>query len=598
MWGARTLLALAGVVAGLSLAWALYAVQRELAQPVNLRTVAYAQSTECVLCHQNQYATWHQTYHRTMTQPASPTAVLGDFEDASYTYQGITSRFNRTAEGYTITTLGGDGRPTTYRIAFTVGSRRIQQYVAQVNDRHLRVPLAWNIEEGRWFHLNGGFLDPDEADFNSHLALWDANCIFCHNVQAQPGYNAVAQTFSAQVAELGIACEACHGPASEHIARNLNPLRRYTLYASGRDPSLVSPRELTPLAQAQICGQCHGQRLPNPLDRIEEFVTTGWPFIPGEDLNTYTTPLNPQSQIPNVAVSARFWGDGTPRLTAYEYQGYLLSTGHLTTELTCGSCHTMHGGDPKGMIEPALRGNHGCTQCHTDIASAVAEHTRHAAAGPGSECYACHMPHITYGVMTLHRTHRIQNPEPARAWRHAMPEACTLCHTNQTAVWAAEQTSALFGQPLPADLPRTDPTFATAETIRALFSGDVVQRATAAYALGHSRYTTDTAWLVPLALRAMQDRYPVIRLMAYRSVRQLTQSLPTAATLPAFDYLAEPAERARTLAAWEQWWRALDKRTFTHPGPAVPLTAAFLPDEARIQALLAQQDTTVVAIGE
>ncbi len=56
--------------------------------------------------------------------------------------QGITSRFNRTAEGYTITTLGGDGRPTTYRIAFTVGSRRIQQYVAQVNDRHVRVPLA------------------------------------------------------------------------------------------------------------------------------------------------------------------------------------------------------------------------------------------------------------------------------------------------------------------------------------------------------------------------------------------------------------------------------------------------------------------------
>lgn len=595
---AQVLLVLAGALAGLSLALAVSAIQRELAQPLTLHPVGYAQSTECVLCHQNHYRTWHQTYHRRMTQPASPDTVLGDFDNATYTYQGVTSRFNRTANGYTITTLGIEGRLTTYTIALTVGSRRIQQYVAQVNDRHLRVPLAWNIEEGRWFHLNGGFLDPDDADFNTHLALWDANCIFCHNVRARPGYDFAAQTFDAQVAEFGIACEACHGPASEHIARNANPLRRYLLYASGRDPSIISPRELTPLAQAQICGQCHGQRLPNPLDRIEEFVTTGWPFIPGDDLNAYTTPLTPQSLVPNVDVPARFWGDGTPRLTAYEYQGYLLSTGHLTSELTCSSCHTMHGGDPKGMIEPALRGNQGCTQCHAAIAADVSAHTRHAPDSPGSECYACHMPHITYGVLTLHRTHRIQNPDPARAWRYAMPEACTLCHTNQTAVWSARQTSALFGAPLPADLPAADPTYATAETIRALFSGDVVQRATAAYALGQGRYTSDTAWHIPLALRAMQDRYPVIRRIAYLSLLTVARNLPGVDALPAFDYLAEPAERARVLAAWETWWRALDKRHFTHPGPAVPLTADFLPDEARLQALLALQNNTVVSIGE
>ena len=63
-------------------------------------------------------------------------------------------------------------------MAMTVGSRRIQQYVTRIGDRHVRLPLAWNIEEKRWVHLNGAFLHPDGSDFNTHRADWDNNCIF------------------------------------------------------------------------------------------------------------------------------------------------------------------------------------------------------------------------------------------------------------------------------------------------------------------------------------------------------------------------------------------------------------------------------------
>ena len=62
-------------------------------------------SRTCVRCHPDHYASWSRTFHRTMTQLASPEAVLGDFEDASYTYGGVTSRFTRDGARFYIETL-------------------------------------------------------------------------------------------------------------------------------------------------------------------------------------------------------------------------------------------------------------------------------------------------------------------------------------------------------------------------------------------------------------------------------------------------------------------------------------------------------------
>lgn len=61
----------------------------EVKTPVDLPSVPYATSTRCVLCHPQRYETWHRTFHRTMTQRAGPESVLGDFDHASLTYDGI-----------------------------------------------------------------------------------------------------------------------------------------------------------------------------------------------------------------------------------------------------------------------------------------------------------------------------------------------------------------------------------------------------------------------------------------------------------------------------------------------------------------------------
>ena len=49
--------------------------------------------------------------------------------------------------------------PAVVRAA--VGSRRYQQYLADVGGVLWRLPMAFHIEEKRWFHMNGAFLTPD-----------------------------------------------------------------------------------------------------------------------------------------------------------------------------------------------------------------------------------------------------------------------------------------------------------------------------------------------------------------------------------------------------------------------------------------------------
>ncbi|MBA2433922.1 MAG: hypothetical protein H0V54_02340, partial [Chthoniobacterales bacterium] len=56
----------------------------------------YLESNDCRKCHEGNYATWHATFHRTMTQEANPKSVLGDFErDNTITYQGVRAEMVR-----------------------------------------------------------------------------------------------------------------------------------------------------------------------------------------------------------------------------------------------------------------------------------------------------------------------------------------------------------------------------------------------------------------------------------------------------------------------------------------------------------------------
>ncbi|MFT3922667.1 MAG: cytochrome c3 family protein [Myxococcales bacterium] len=533
------------------------AVLVDLGSKRDLHRVSYVGSANCLRCHADHDRSWRATFHRTMTQAASITSVAGEFAGQTLDYFGVKAQLERGAGGEFVMRYGGAGFPERrFVIEKTVGSRRYQQYVASLDGEFVRLPVAFDLTTRRWFHMNGAFLTPDpepspalsQRDYERHLTRWNDNCIFCHNVAPNPGRR--SSGFQSEVAELGIACEACHGPGGEHAERNQNPLRRFTLHLGGAgDPTIVNPGRLDHERAADLCGRCHGQRI---TDDVGAFLSHGDPFVPGEDLALYSAPLwrDTTLQGHSSVFEARFWEDGTPRLTAYEYQGLLQSPCYQRGELSCTSCHGMHDGDPRGQLRSGLDRTRVCTECHRELREQPSQsaHARHPGTPP--DCVSCHMPSIVYGVLATHPSHRIETPEPARAYRTGRPDACTLCHTDRTRAWAARERRRLFGGELPIEPEAT----AWSEMETQLLAGDPIERAIAAQALATplgGPQTPHAGRARALLLEAIEhDPYPVVRRFAARALAALEPTLR--ARLAQFVPETPTDQRSRTVNELKQ----------------------------------------------
>jgi hypothetical protein len=132
------------------------------------------------------------------------------------------------------------------------------------------------------------------------------------------------------------------------------------------------------------------------------------------------------------------------------------------------------------------------------------------------------MPRIVYGVLDVHRSHRIEIPDPARDADAGRPDACTGCHVDRTVAWAAAALGLWEGHP-----ERPVPPTGTSPS-EALFAGDPVSRAVAAAALGRapvSRGGPERGRRVGILLDAMDaDRYPAVRHLAWRAYLRLAAS--------------------------------------------------------------------------
>lgn len=513
----------------------------------------YLQSGDCRKCHESNYQTWHATFHRTMTREAGNETVLGDFEhNNTLTYQGIRAEMVREGGRYWMKLTGADGKKQQLEIVRTVGSRRMQQYLTKSGDEWIRLPVAYDLVQRRWMHLNGSFFYADGTDYKAHVAEWNPNCVFCHNVKAQPGHNWEKNSWNTEVAELGIACGACHGPGGSHAQRALSPFTRLRWHLNdGSAPAIAitNPDRLDSDRSAMVCGHCHGQRIPVPPDRIRTILSDGDPYDAGKDLHEFYQSVERETKVGSFNFAPRFWADGSPRLTAYEYQGMTRSkcfrAGKPGARITCTSCHSMHGGDPRGQLTEEMKTNAACNQCHQQFAKPdqLVEHTKHPAQSSGSLCYNCHMPQIVFGIMSAHRTHDITIPRPDETVRFDKPNACNQCHHDWSVNRAIAETNRLWPKMLVLNQPG-DERFDEPEGRRELFSGSAVMRALSAAALAPADDATG-----PLLFEALQDPYPIVR---YFAANALAAQHPA---MPKPDYLAPTPERNATLLTWRQLFR-------------------------------------------
>jgi predicted CXXCH cytochrome family protein len=620
----KRLLAAAGVVAvALAGWWGLQAIRSFEAPPERDRN-AFVGSNSCLSCHADHHASWKRTYHRTMTQEASAQSVQGRFDGQVVQAWGVPMRPVMEDGRYYFEYLDPATQAVKAKVEIsrTVGSHRYQQYLAKDADgRYSRMHLIWHNGDQRWIHYNGAFLYDDAQGFNQHAAVWNPNCIFCHNTGPNPGisneqellqrigqgqrFNYLnAAHWQSTVAELGIACESCHGPGGTHASANRNPLRRYWLHWQGKgDPTITNPRRLPPERSAEVCGQCHGQRQPARLSMATEWLRSGPSYRAGDVLADHVSLVWPDTPVsvgdPNL-FRQRFWRDGTPRLSAYEMQSLVQSTCYTQGGATCIGCHEAHGGDPAGMITEPNRAGAACLGCHQN-AAALPAHAAHAKVSPETNCVDCHMPKMVYGVMEIHRTHRIRAPDPLASADHQQPDACTSCHGNQSAQWAADAIDQWRGVAAVPHGAASPSAAALPENLRQLFGGDPVQRAVAAKLAASPKSALSAeqrAAQLPLLFAAMEDGYPAVRRFAQQSASVSAERLALPlllAALQRFDFIAPASQRAEAL----RQIRALAPK----PLPAADSLGGLLkadgaPNTHLLDMLRAQADTTAINIGE
>lgn len=286
---------------------------------------AYVGSSKCIACHRNQ-------------QPA------------------LVQGWQRSAHRRTMTVLRPeDPLPDGVKLLPSLKRQEIQailgrpdgEYVFMTRDFGMIASAAWRREEPDAPH--------DVIGVPGSPADASRQCLGCHST----GYSVSSKAF----AEPGVACEACHGPGSLHVAS-----------PSGKG-TIINPGKL-PLDRSQmVCGQCHSLgkdpsgKYPFPVIAKGD---AGRTFMPGEDL-------------------ALTFVDARPMLVrkGWEYS-QLIKSPESYSRQRCTDCHDPHGKtDHPSMLLDAT--SETCLRCH-GVGSARSQFENHWGLGDATKraCWDCH----------------------------------------------------------------------------------------------------------------------------------------------------------------------------------------------------------------
>ncbi|MCC6766166.1 MAG: tetratricopeptide repeat protein, partial [Deltaproteobacteria bacterium] len=527
---------------------------------------AFVGTAGCADCHAEAAAAWRGSQHAAAMQPAMPATVLGDFANARVTAGGVTSTFTRRGDDFVVRTDGPDGKLAEYRLTWTFGVYPLQQYLVDFPDgRKQALPLAWDARpksQGgqRWFHLypNERIDHRDPLHWTRLQQNWNFVCADCHATNLRRNYDPATDRFATTWSEPNVACEACHGPGSNHVAwaerrpgSEAWPAHGLAIALDERagvawTPSATAPTRSRPLAtrrEVETCAVCHARRRPLGLD----------PNPTGRLLDTH---------VPALLEPGLYEADGQQHDEVYTWGSFVQSKMYARGVI-CGDCHEPHGGKLRAP------GNAVCTQCHAAAIYDGAAHHHHREASAASACTACHMPTRTYMMVDPRHDHSLRVPRPDLTIADGTLNACNGCHGERDAAWAAAAVVAWYGperkgfQSYGGALAAGRAGAPGAAAKLAAFAGDAaapeIARATTASML--DRFPDAAA--LPALRAALADPSPLVRVGALDAVRGLPPDARVALAGPLAD---DPVKAVRVQAG-----RAL---------ASAPLDALAPPDAA------------------
>ena len=484
------------------------------------------------------------------------------------------------------------------RIAMSTGLHHYQLYwYPSGNGRELHMlPFVFLTEERRWAPRRSVFLDP--PGLAEQLLIWNVNCLPCHSTGGQPGYSPdpseARKGPDTRVAEVGIACEACHGPGQDHVASR----KRGDVSAP-----MVHPGRLDAPLSAQVCGQCHSVNVPYTRRDWVDWLLDGPSFRPGENLASSRYVVRPSTlakspliqewirQNPDT-LEGWFWPDGMVRVTGREYNGLIESPCFVGGAFSCVACHSQHDAPPDDLLMAGMRADQACLQCHEWEPPQRTNHTRHAAGSSGSRCYNCHMPHTTYGLLKASRSHTIDSPSARSDLQAGRPNACNLCHLDRTLEWTAKNLAAWYGHEIPK---LSSEQRSIAASVLGLPKGDAGLRALYSWHMGwrDARQASGSAWIAPILAQTLDDPYDVVRYIGARSLRSISGFRDFD-----YDFLAPPSERTLAIGRARRLWRRSGEGGSRRGSPEILLNEDGTLQEEVLSQLLSRRDNRPVSLRE
>ena len=373
----------------------------------------------CKSCHAKENNEWLQSHHFMAMQPPNDSTVLGNFDNATFTGDGVTSRFFKKDGKFFINTQGDDGGNHDYEVKYTFGFTPLQQYLVEFPGGRMQVPrVSWDAKQKKWFHQYPGqkIASHDWLHWTGNAQNWNTMCASCHSTNLQKNYDIDSDTYKTTYSIINVSCESCHGAGKLHI-----DFVNSSNYKNGKKipgTYLQLTKGADQIAQINTCAPCHARKADISATAIQS----------GEIMDNY---------IPEIPTTEHFFADGQVNDEDYIYTSFLQSK-MFRRGIKCSNCHNPH------SAKFLFTGNTLCMQCHAKTYNDPS-HTFHPAGIVALECKSCHMPGKLYMGNDLRHDHSFRVPRPDLTVKYGTPNACATCHNNKTAEWATDAIVKWYG---------------------------------------------------------------------------------------------------------------------------------------------------------
>lgn len=399
----------------------------------------YIGSDNCQDCHQSEYNEWLLSDHNRSMQTTSAESVLGDFDNVTVNFHGIATRFYQEQDSYLIETRNAENETEVFKVDYTFGYKPLQQYLVELDNGHIQAfSIAWDSRvesEGgqRWFHLQPDENITPEHPFywTRHFQNWNSRCADCHSTNLQKNYSAEDHSYDTQWSEVNVACEACHGPGSDHqslagsgeLSENKSGFSREiaakSSFVFSGNNSIANNQGERSDEQIDSCAVCHSRRgVVGGYDAQKDYH------------DQYRLSLLSQGL---------YQSDGQIEDEVFVVGSFLQSKMHQAG-VSCSDCHNPHTSQLK------VTGNALCQNCHLPSTYDTSSHFKHAPQSAAGQCITCHMPEKTYMGVDDRADHSFSIPRPSLAKNIGASDVCSSCHQDWSDELLTQNYSSLFGE--------------------------------------------------------------------------------------------------------------------------------------------------------